>query len=424
MLENSYHYDNITDLPNRIMLIKNLEKYSKSGEGYLVILHIENIIEIFNMVGHSKSDFVLKSISEYFSHVNIGKQVEIYNSHSLKFEFFLKNYSFEELEIWINVFKNYINTFPAYIDEKCIFLKAIIGASYVGNNQKGDTVINKAYKALEFACDNFKEYYIYNDNLEKVFFTTFLVSQVNDAIRNDEFYLEYQPKLNLFNNSIEEVEALIRWRHSEYGIIPPNEFIPKLEKTDTIKLLTNWVINKVISDINNWDNNGIKLNVSINVTPRDLKDNGFALRLFDSLEKYKVECSRINVEITETDLIKEIDEVYDMLICLREKGIRISIDDFGTGYSSLSYINILPIDCIKVDRSFVKDLLVDEKKNKLLEDTISLLHNLEKTVVAEGVEDVETLNYLNEIGCEEIQGYYISRPLGKTALEEFLKSYI
>lgn len=423
IVEDSYYYDNVTNLPNRVILIRDLLKHKGTDSNYLVVVHIENIIEIFNMVGHSKTDVVLKTISRYFSEFNHEEKIKIYNSHSLKFEFFLTDYDVNQLKNWIQTFSNYVKKMPIYIDGKCIYLKTTLGICLVERSKEGEEIINKAYKALEYACDNLKEYYIYNEKLEKVFFTTYLISQVSDAIKNNNFYLEYQPKVKLSNNRIEEVEALIRWKHSEYGIIPPDQFIPKLEKTETIKLLTNWVMEKAISDISEWREKNIILNVSINVTPRDLKDNEFLKRLDELLNRYNVEYESINIEITETDLIKDIDEVYDMLFSLREKGIKISIDDFGTGYSSLSYINTLPIDCIKIDRSFVKDLFKDEKKKKLIEDTLLLLHNLGKTVVAEGVENKEILDYLNEIGCEEIQGYYISRPLRKAQLEEFLEKH-
>lgn len=423
IIEKSYYYDNITDLPNRVMLIRDLIKYNKNGKGYLAVVHIENIIEIFNIAGHSKTDTVLQVISKYFLDFDSQKIIKIYNSHSLKFEILLIDYNLNHLEEWRRLFNTYIRKIPICIDNKCIFLKVTMGVSSIGSNLEEEAIIDKAYKALEYACDTLKEYYLYNDQLERIFFTTFLVSQISNAIENNEFYLEYQPKLNLSNNSIEEVEALIRWRHTTYGVIPPNQFIPKLERTDTIKLLTNWVIEQVIADISEWKNKGVSLRVSINVTPRDLKDKDFVNRIINLLDEYGVDYNMINIEITETDLIKELDDVYDKLVLLREKGIKISIDDFGTGYSSLSYINTLPIDCIKIDRSFIKGLLVDSKKNKLIENTLLLLHNLEKYVVAEGVEDEETLNYLNKIGCEEIQGYYISRPLGKTQLEDFINNY-
>jgi len=372
------------------------------------------------LVGHSKTDIVLKAIAIYFSEFNHEEKIKIYNSHSLKFEFFLTEYDVNQLKNWIQSFNDYIKKMPIDIDGKYIYLKTILGVCLVEESKEGEIIINKAYKALEYASDNLKEYYIYNEKLEKIFFTTYLISQVSDAIKNNEFYLEYQPKVKLSNNLMEEVEALIRWKHSEYGVIPPDQFIPKLEKTETIKLLTNWVMEKVIFDISECKKKGIILNVSINVTPRDLKDNGFLERLDGLLDRYNVKYKSINIEITETDLIKDIDEVYDMLFSLREKGIRISIDDFGTGYSSLSYINTLPIDCIKIDRSFVNDLFKYENKKKLIEDTLLLLHNLGKTVVAEGIEDKETLDLLKNIGCEEAQGYYIARPMNITKLEAFL----
>jgi len=251
-----------------------------------------------------------------------------------------------------------------------------------------------------------------------------LISEIDRAIRNEELFLEYQPKLNLKSNSIEEVEALIRWKHPEKGIVPPNDFIPKLEKTDNIKKLTLWVINRCIRDIKIWDEMGINLSVSINVTPRDLRDKNFSKNLIKLFSDSGISYDRINLELTETDMVREMKDIVESLLLLREKGIKISIDDFGTGYSSLSYINSLPIDYVKIDRSFVRDLLDNSKKNHLLKDTVQLLHNLDKVIVAEGVEDAETLNKIREFGCEEVQGYFISRPLNKEDLEIYINNFL
>lgn len=422
-LENLYRQDSITNVPNRTALMEELTSFTenrKKENKILVVVYIENIIEIFNMLGHAKSETVLKSIANYFYQIVGEKNIKMFNSHSLKFEFLLNDLEINEVENWLESFRRYLNEVPLSIEEYSLSLQTIMGVSEIKPRKKAEKIISEAYEAVEFARNDNKDFYIYTPMLDKNLQTTYLVSQINDAIKNNELFIEYQPKLGLTNNSIEEVEALVRWLHPEKGIIPPNEFIPKLEKTDSIRSLTSWVLKRVLTDLKDWESKGINLKVSVNVTPRDLKDKNFADSLLSLIYDEKVDCSKINLEITETDFIKEIDEVIDTIIYLREKGIKISIDDFGTGYSSLSYINTLPIDYIKIDRSFVKDLLNNTKNNHLLKDTVQLLHNLDKIVVAEGVEDEETLNHLRKLGCEEIQGYYISKPLPKDKLEIFL----
>jgi len=321
-------------------------------------------------------------------------------------------------------FEEYLQRDSLCIEEQCIFLRLRVGVSEITNKKTPEEIVNEAYKAVEFGLDSDEKILFYHEAYSKNLITTYLISEIDRAIRNEELFLEYQPKLNLKSNSIEEVEALIRWKHPEKGIVPPNDFIPKLEKTDNIKKLTLWVINRCIRDIKIWDEMGINLSVSINVTPRDLRDKNFSKNLIKLFSDSGISYDRINLELTETDMVREMKDIVESLLLLREKGIKISIDDFGTGYSSLSYINSLPIDYVKIDRSFVRDLLDNSKKNHLLKDTVQLLHNLDKVIVAEGVEDAETLNKIREFGCEEVQGYFISRPLNKEDLEIYINNFL
>lgn len=420
-LEKTTHYDIITSLPNRKLLVKDLQDLLKNNKNLiLTAINIDNIIEIFNVIGLSKSDLVLKKIATYFNRIKSDEKIKIYNSYSLRFEFILETYNERELNDWLKNFKDYIDNIPVSIEGKEIYLKVFLGSTFF---QKGDTaeiLIEKAYKTLSFAHSSSKDYYIYNDKLEESFLTTYLVSQAKRGIENDEFYLEYQPKLNIKENRVEEVEALIRWKHPELGLISPNEFIPKLEKTNIINSLTFWVLKKVLVDIKDWDNRGIHLNVAVNICPNDLKNESFIKNLMKLLRENKVDPYRINLEITETDLITDMEKVKRILLLLKLKEIKISIDDFGIGYSSLSYLNSFPVDYIKIDRSLIKNIAKDKKKYELLKNTIQMAHDLNTMVVVEGIEDSDTFLKLAKLGCEEIQGYYVSKALGKNDLEEFL----
>jgi EAL domain-containing protein (putative c-di-GMP-specific phosphodiesterase class I) len=235
--------------------------------------------------------------------------------------------------------------------------------------------------------------------------------------------LEYQPKIKLSTNQIERVEALIRWNHPLLGIIPPGDFIPKLKKTLSIRKVTWWVVEKAIKDIKDWQSRGINLSVAVNICQKDITGRNFVKKLFEILERNNVEPKYLELEITETDIITDKECAMKVLSLLRMGGIKISIDDFGTGYSSLSYLSSLPIDFIKIDKSFIKDILNNEKKQNLVKNTIDMSHILGKGVVVEGVEDEKTFDLLKNLNCEQIQGFYISKGIVKEKLEIFLKKY-
>lgn len=421
-IENFITYDRISKLPTRYLLNKDIDKLNKNYNFVLVALLIENINEIFNIIGHKNSDIILLEISEFFKKFQESTNLKLYNSYSLNYEIILKDYNEEEIRLWLQVFFDYIKDTPVIIGEIKVYLKIFVGVCFSNNIDDKKNIIKNAYESVDYSIKNGVNFHIYNNELSKKITTTYLVSQIAESINNNEFFLEYQPKLNLATNKIYGVEALVRWNHRELGRIPPNDFIPILEKTDSIKLLTNWVLKTVIEDMVEWKSKGIDLVISVNVCPRDLEDDNFSLNLFNLLEKNNVEFEKIELEITETDLIKGIDKVSKVLKILKVRGIKVSIDDFGTGYSSLSYLNSLPVNEIKIDKSFVDFLVKDKGKQDLLKYIIELAHILNKFVIAEGVEDEETINLLKLLNCENVQGYFISKPISKENLTTFLKN--
>jgi EAL domain-containing protein (putative c-di-GMP-specific phosphodiesterase class I)/GGDEF domain-containing protein len=421
-LEKTANYDIVTYLPNRKLLVSDLEKILKEKKDLaLTAVNIDNIMEIFNVVGLSKSDLVLKKIAAYLSKIKFDEKIKIYNSYSLRFEFLMKNYNESEINKWLKSFKDYVDNIPLSIEGNEVYLKVYLGTAFLQESDSAESIIEKAYKTLGYAYHNSMDYHIYNAKLEESLLTTYLVSNAKRGIENNEFYLEYQPKLNIRKNAIEEVEALIRWKHPDLGIIPPNEFIPKLEKTNVMNSLTFWVIKNALADIVELEKKGIKLNVSVNICPKDLENENFLKTLTKFMNENKVHPNRMNLEITETDLIRDKNKVNRILTLLRIKEFKISIDDFGIGYSSLSYLNNFPVNYIKIDRSLIKNILGDKKKYELLKNTVQMAHDLNMKVVVEGVEDKDTFMKLAKLGCEEIQGYYVSKALGKDDLEEFLK---
>jgi EAL domain-containing protein (putative c-di-GMP-specific phosphodiesterase class I) len=238
-----------------------------------------------------------------------------------------------------------------------------------------------------------------------------LIGQVRPALETGEFVMFYQPKVRLVDGRVAGAEALIRWEHPTLGLVPPDEFIPLVEKTVLLRPLTQYVAESVLKQWREWANMGIRIPVSINVSPRSLLDQDFPDQIQGLLREHDVPPAFLRIELTEGFLMGDSGRSIAVLDALSNVGVGLSIDDFGTGYSSLSYLKRLPIEEIKIDRSFVMQMHVDANDFMIVRATVDLGRNLGLRVVAEGVEDLATFDRLADFGCDEAQGYYISRPI-------------
>jgi EAL domain-containing protein (putative c-di-GMP-specific phosphodiesterase class I) len=217
------------------------------------------------------------------------------------------------------------------------------------------------------------------------------------------------------------VEALVRWRHPQQGLIPPDRFIPLAEQTGLIRPLTRWVLNSAVRQTRSWHDEGLMLSVAVNLSAHDLQDTELPLRVGELLKRWNVGAEWLKLELTESALMADPSRALQVLTELCELGVRIAIDDFGTGYSSLGYLKRLPAHEIKIDRSFVADMAAEERDQAIVRSTIDLGHNLGLAAVAEGVEDQETLEMLSRLGCDLAQGFYLSRPLPAANIAEWCK---
>lgn len=238
-----------------------------------------------------------------------------------------------------------------------------------------------------------------------------LLGELRGAIENQQLVLHYQPKVDLITNRTLSVEALLRWKHPQHGIISPGEFIQLAEQSDLIRNLTYWVMDEALYQCHTWRQMGYTLNVAVNLSPRNLHDPGLPMKVGGLLAKWAVPAGCLTLEITENAIMFDPERAMKILARLHDMGIHLSIDDFGTGYSSLIYLKKLPVSQIKVDRSFVINMAHDEDDAVIVQSTIDLGHNLDCQVVAEGVENIETLERLRTLGCDQAQGYYLSCPL-------------
>lgn len=241
------------------------------------------------------------------------------------------------------------------------------------------------------------------------------------AVFDDNFSLNFQPQYYCKNNKLRGVEALIRWKDEDGTMIPPSLFIPIAEKNGTIIPIGNWVLEESMKKFGQWKkrfNSDMKL--SINISTVQYKSASFVDDVLSMVKKYELEPSNIELEITESVFIGDFKEVVEKLMVLRDYGLKISLDDFGTGYSSLSYLKGLPIDTLKIDKSFVDTIVLDENSRIILETIVFLSKRLGLETIAEGVEDTKQYDYIRNIGCDCIQGYYLSKPLDEKGIERIL----
>jgi EAL domain-containing protein (putative c-di-GMP-specific phosphodiesterase class I) len=247
-----------------------------------------------------------------------------------------------------------------------------------------------------------------------------VVADLRRALDAGELRLHYQPKVNMQSRSVSSVEALVRWRHPVRGLLMPAAFIPFAERSGLIGKVTLWVIDEAVRQCREWADQGHFLTVAINISQSSLLDPAIGSALVAAIEAYDVPASAIEVEITESALTADLDGAAEALAALHAHGVRISIDDYGTGYSSIAHLRALPVQCIKIDRSYVAGMLEDPASTSIVRSTLDLAHELGLEVVAEGVETQVEYEALLAIGCDVAQGYYCARPMPGQSIVEWM----
>jgi EAL domain-containing protein (putative c-di-GMP-specific phosphodiesterase class I) len=243
------------------------------------------------------------------------------------------------------------------------------------------------------------------------------------ALKNNEFFIHYQPQIDTKTNKIYGVESLLRWYSSKHGYIPPDTFIPLAEETGIIIEIGEWVLKQVCIQLKIWERSGININTFINISAIQLQNKDFLYNVKRIIKETNVNPTLINFEITESVLIKSTKKVKRMLEELKDLGIKIALDDFGTGYSSLLYLNTFPIDIIKIDRAFIQNISNSNIKKTIVEGILYIAQNLGIDVIAEGIENKEELEFLEKRNCNKAQGYLFSEPLAIDEVEIFLNQY-
>ncbi len=321
----------------------------------------------------------------------------------------------------IDRFKN-----PVMIEDREFFTGASIGISiYPDDAQSYEELMRAADTAMYHVKESGKNsYQFYTQSMnEKITERMLIENDLRNAINKNELFLEYQPKINLETKSVYGMEALIRWNHSKIGLIRPDRFIGISEETGQILQIGLWVAKQAISDTKMFHDEGNKLTVSINVSSKQLDDVSFVDDICNIVDDIGLDKSYIELEITESHIMKNVDKALIILNLLYAKGFKLSIDDFGTGYSSLSYLKKLPAKTIKIDRSFVLDIDKNEDDRSIVSAIIAMARSLGKDVIAEGSETKEHVDTLKFLSCNQIQGYYFSKPLKIDKFREFVYGF-
>jgi diguanylate cyclase (GGDEF)-like protein len=419
-------HDGLTGLANRALFHDRVEQATRQARrdrssAAVLLIDLDRFKEVNDTLGHHKGDVLLKDVGLRLREA-LRESDTIARLGGDEFGVVLPGLgtpaaAMQAAErIQATVDQDFL------VDDLAVHLDASIGiALFPQHGEDVDMLIQRADVAMYEAKRSHGGYEIYaseTDPYNPVQLA--MVGELRRALQGDELVLHYQPKVELHSSNVRGVEALVRWRHPERGLLPPAEFVPMAERTGLIRPLTRYVLNVALAQCREWYDAGQELQVSVNLSARNLLDPSLPEDISRLLGKWRVKPELLELEITESTIMTDPTRSTEVLTRLDGMGIALSIDDFGTGYSSLSYLRELPVAELKIDRAFVKEMATDEDNRFIVRSTISLGQNLGLQVVAEGVEDEQTLEQLRELGCDFAQGYFLSRPVAAGELSRWL----
>ena len=424
----AYH-DLLTNLPNRALLRDRLSlaiTQAKREEEMLAVmfLDLDRFKNNNDSLGHVIGDELLQQVSTRLkSCVREGDTLARFGGD--EFTLLLPKITKGQEDIRKIAEKiNDVLRDPFTIDDNELYVSASIGISiYPRDGTNMDNLIKHADIAMYHVKDKGKNgYQFYSDDMTTPYFQNLsLETGIHKALDNDEFHLMYQPQINIKSGEIVGVEALVRWEHPEHGPITPAEFIPFAEETGMIVDIGHWVLRNACAELKRWRDAGLpEIRMSINMSARQLAEKDIVKRISNMLKDYGIPGHCIELEITENTIMSEMDSVIHKLKELSRKGVNIAIDDFGTGYSSLSYLHKLPIQTLKIDRAFIKELNMNNSGNSIINTIVAMAKGLDLNVIAEGVETQQQLDYLHEIDCHEAQGFLFGKPLPADVISQLL----
>jgi diguanylate cyclase (GGDEF)-like protein len=426
-------HDILTGLPNRAYLYEyaqsyftpeNVKKHQNLDTIFAVyIIDLDKFKDINDTMGHLVGDELLKAISRRLC--NLREK----NSQVMR-------YGGDEFVVWCDDLNEndaillaedivLLCRQPIKVNNYVFETSVSVGVAYYpASGQQLDDLLKNADIAMYQAKKHRLGFQVFQQEFfTRSEFRVNLRGQLNAALEKHQFVLHYQPKVQLSGNDIVGVEALVRWLHPEEGMLMPNMFIDIIEQSMFVHEFTRYVLLQAIIQCREWLDNGIKLSIAVNISPYNLMDPQLVSYLSDLLEHYKVSAALIEIELTENASMVNIDKTREIFSQLKRLGVKLSIDDFGTGMSSLAYIKHLDVDYIKIDRSFIIDIVTDNRDEAVISGLLLLCKKLDKLTIAEGVETIEQANKLASLGCNLAQGYLYSKPLSAEEMTSYLHKH-
>ncbi|MCR8852054.1 EAL domain-containing protein [Lysinibacillus sp. FSL R7-0073] len=429
-LEKRLLTDSLTDVSNRFAYIERMDNLlestsaiSHSVQHAVYFLDLDRFKQINDTLGHAVGDSILIEVAKRLKQLLKNKDI-------------IARYGGDEFVITLTNVKNVkeaaqfaeqiISSIekPMMINGQEVFISTSIGVSvYPVDGKNTEELINCADRAMTYSKKNgLNGYSFYFDELQTDAQRVLLLdSELRRAIDNREFELHFQPKIYMDNEQIQGLEALVRWNNERLGFVSPGEFIPYAEETGLIIPLSEVILEKACEAVIQMQQYGWKIPVAINISSIHFKQQNFLDSIQAILERYNMPANNFEIEVTERTVMNSANETVSKLVRLKQLGFKISIDDFGTGYSSLSYLVRFPLDCLKIDRSFIQHIGSLDEKQAVVDAIIQMSHRLKMKVVAEGVEQAQQVDILRKMNCDIIQGYYYSKPLPLNDLMEFME---
>jgi len=421
------YYDDLTGLPNRRQFRDLIEEYLAAAEDpsqvCVVVLNINRFKQVNGSLGQDIGDMVLLQVADRIHRSVIEEGIAARLEGDEFGILFRASSGAVCTETLVERIRNALVE-PFSIQEYNIHISVSMGIAVGAAGKDSPTMLRMAGIALSKAKEQGENSVAqYTHDLDDIYFWKFqLENDLRIAIQQGQFHLVYQPQYHIATGKIVGTEVLLRWRHPERGMIPPNEFIPLAEETGLIVPISEWVIREACLQNRAWQKEGLPaVPVAVNLSVRYFMQRNVAEQVAEILRETELDPSYLELEITET-MMMDVEYATSALAKFKELGVRISVDDFGTGYSSLNYLKSLPVDKLKIDRTFVRDILNSSNDAAIVRTIITMGHHLNHTVIAEGVETKEQLQYLRENGCDELQGYIYSPPLSAAEIRECMAS--
>jgi diguanylate cyclase (GGDEF)-like protein len=421
-------HDVLTGLPNRSLFYDRVERgilAANSQNGLLSILLVEiaNFKEVYDTLGRTSSDNIIRQVSSRLQGIVLGSDSVARLDGNIFSILITDSIEEKEVELLAEHIQKVLE--PSFVVERLsIAVHANIGiVHFPEHGEDVDTLVQKSGVALFRAGKDKDGYAVYEPSFDQHSPRRLtLMSELRHAIERDQLELYYQPKVYIQTDVLYGAEALVRWHHPKHGFISPDEFIPMAERTRMIQSLTLWVLKEAFKHCAEWRKQGKKLTISVNLSAKDLHDPKLPDLIAGVAVTTGIEPEWVILEITEGSIMNDPELSLEIIERLNKMGYQLSIDDFGTGYSSLAYLKKMPLSELKIDRSFVQDILNNENDDVIVNATVNLAHNMGFHVTAEGVESEEIMDKLKSYGCDVAQGFYLSKPISVPDFNQWMEA--